>query len=306
MMKVIYILIFSLITLGSYAQGLKDVRINEVLVKNLTNYEDDYGDRSSWFEIYNTGHARIKLGGCNLQATMIDGTVVNYQIPISDKHAEIAPLSYKIFYCTGSDYKGTYYTNFTLDSIKSIALYDASGKGEPIDKVDIIIEDQVADVSVGNLKVDKATIFTTLSEVTPGATNNTEYVKPKSVRFLEHDPTGGAMAFTAIMVVFTVLCLLFLIFKVIGIYMVALAHRKEAKNKIAKSTVETAESIATPASPFVSSHSAEEVAAIAMALALYREDLHDKESTILTINRVARAYSPWSSKIYGLRQTPRK
>ena len=299
-MKVIYILIFSLLTLGSYAQGLKDVRINEVLVKNLTNYEDDYGDRSSWFEIYNTGHARIKLGGCNIQATMIDGTVVNYQIPVSDKHAEIAPLSYKIFYCTGTDYKGTYYTNFKLDNIKSIALYDASGKGEPIDKVDIIIGDQVNDVSVGNKKVDNEVIFTTLSEVTPGSTNETGYMKPKSVKFLEHDPTGGAMAFTAILVVFSVLCSLFLIFKFIGVYMVRLAHKKGVKSKGANMSADKTSTSELRA------HNGEEVAAIAMALALYKEDLHDKESTVLTINRVARAYSPWSSKIYGLRQNPRK
>ena len=31
---------------------------------------------------------------------------------------------------------------------------------------------------------------------------------------------------------------------------------------------------------------------------------HDTESTILTINKVKRAYSPWSSKIYNLRTLP--
>ncbi|MDD4418111.1 MAG: lamin tail domain-containing protein, partial [Bacteroides graminisolvens] len=31
----------------------------------------------------------------------------------------------------------------------------------------------------------------------------------------------------------------------------------------------------------------------------------DIEDTILTINRVKRNYSPWSSKIYTLRQTPK-
>lgn len=35
-------------------------------------------------------------------------------------------------------------------------------------------------------------------------------------------------------------------------------------------------------------------------------DVHDKESAILTINKVKRAYSPWSSKIYGLREYPHK
>jgi len=46
-------------------------------------------------------------------------------------------------------------------------------------------------------------------------------------------------------------------------------------------------------------------AAICLAVGLYLDEIHDKENTILTINRVARTYSPWSSKIYGLRQCPR-
>ena len=299
MMKVIYVLIFSLLTLGSYAQGLKDVRINEVLVKNLTNYEDDYGDRSSWFEIYNTGHARIKLGGCRFQATMLDGSVVMYQIPVTDKEADIAPMGYKVFYCTGAESKGTYYTNFKLDSIQSLAMYGASKSSDVVDSIAFIGTEQVVDVSVGNKLVDGVVVFGTLPEVTPGATNNTEYVKSKADRFIELDPTGGAMALTAILVVFSVLCSLFLIFKVIGIYMVRLASKKDTMSK-------SANNISSTASGFDSPHSGEEVAAIAMALALYKEDLHDKESTILTINRVARAYSPWSSKIYGLRQIPRK
>ena len=46
-------------------------------------------------------------------------------------------------------------------------------------------------------------------------------------------------------------------------------------------------------------------AAIAMAIHLYFAEMHDNENTVLTINKVSRTYSPWSSKIYGLRQTPR-
>lgn len=46
-------------------------------------------------------------------------------------------------------------------------------------------------------------------------------------------------------------------------------------------------------------------AAIATALFLYFEEAHDFENTVLTIDKVRRPYSPWSSKIYGLRQNPR-
>ncbi|MDE6651203.1 MAG: OadG family protein, partial [Paramuribaculum sp.] len=51
--------------------------------------------------------------------------------------------------------------------------------------------------------------------------------------------------------------------------------------------------------------SGEEIAAIVMALHEHL-DAHDQENTILTINKVKKAYSPWSSKIYGLREVPRR
>lgn len=46
-------------------------------------------------------------------------------------------------------------------------------------------------------------------------------------------------------------------------------------------------------------------AAIALALHLFRNQLHDMEDTVITIKKVSKAYSPWSSKIYGLRRTPK-
>ena len=49
--------------------------------------------------------------------------------------------------------------------------------------------------------------------------------------------------------------------------------------------------------------SGEEIAAIVMAIHEHF-NAHDTESTILTINKVKRAYSPWSSKIYNLRTLP--
>jgi len=48
----------------------------------------------------------------------------------------------------------------------------------------------------------------------------------------------------------------------------------------------------------------EVVAAIGLALSLHLQDVHDYEKTVLTMMKVMRPYSPWSSKIYGLRQIP--
>ncbi|MBN1768722.1 MAG: OadG family protein [Prolixibacteraceae bacterium] len=50
--------------------------------------------------------------------------------------------------------------------------------------------------------------------------------------------------------------------------------------------------------------SGDETAAIAMAIHMFFEEQHDEESNIITIKRIERRYSPWSSKIYGLRNFP--
>lgn len=42
-------------------------------------------------------------------------------------------------------------------------------------------------------------------------------------------------------------------------------------------------------------------AAVAMALYLYFNETHDEESDIITVKRVSKTYSPWSSKLYSMR-----
>jgi glutaconyl-CoA/methylmalonyl-CoA decarboxylase subunit delta len=46
--------------------------------------------------------------------------------------------------------------------------------------------------------------------------------------------------------------------------------------------------------------SADENAAICTALYLYFTELHDEEKYVMTVKKVSRNYSPWSSKIYGV------
>jgi glutaconyl-CoA/methylmalonyl-CoA decarboxylase subunit delta len=46
-------------------------------------------------------------------------------------------------------------------------------------------------------------------------------------------------------------------------------------------------------------------AIIAAAIHLYLQEAHDFENYSLTIKRIDKIYSPWSSKIYGLRKWPR-
>jgi hypothetical protein len=54
-----------------------------------------------------------------------------------------------------------------------------------------------------------------------------------------------------------------------------------------------------------STHFQDEIASvIAIALHKHVNEIRDYENTVLTIQQVIRPYSPWSSKIYGLRQQP--
>lgn len=109
--------------------------------------------------------------------------------------------------------------------------------------------------------------------------------------FVKLDPIGIGMTAIAMSVVFFALILLYLVFKNIArIYSIDFKKRSLIK----KGKVEEAEKIAEDPT-------GELGAAVAIALYLYQNELHDYENTLLTIKKVARSYSPWSSKIYGVR-----
>ena len=100
---------------------------------------------------------------------------------------------------------------------------------------------------------------------------------------------------TVICVVFFGLIVLYLLSKFVGNTAVYLRHKRAMKTS--GMTKEEAQGIA--------SQTGEIYAAIAMAIHEATE-LHDEENTILTIKSTVRNYSPWSSKIYSLREMPKR
>ena len=102
------------------------------------------------------------------------------------------------------------------------------------------------------------------------------------------------MALAGFLLVFVVLVLLIYIMKAMG----WIFTRDRKPKAVATTTAEPALDHAI---------SDEELtAAIITALKLYKSNLHDQESEMLTISRITRAYSPWNSKIHGLTQVPEK
>ena len=104
------------------------------------------------------------------------------------------------------------------------------------------------------------------------------------------------MTVTAMAVVFSGLFLLFIIFKQIGNFSIAASKRNAQKAAGASATV----------AADAGQESGEIFAAIGAALYEMSDDNHDIENTVLTIRKVQKTYSPWSSKIYGLREVPKK
>ena len=125
---------------------------------------------------------------------------------------------------------------------------------------------------------------------------NTEVVANAEPALIQGWPDMLLIAGIGFGVVFAVLVLLIYIMRVMG--WVFTRQKKAAK------------AAATGAPVADDDHEAitdqEIAAAIITALKLYKSNLHDQESEMITIHRIARAYSPWSSKIHGLTQLPER
>ena len=298
------ILLCAVLTVAALAneaagQGINNVRINEVLVVNQDNYVDGYGQRSSWIELHNAGYELVNIGGCYIGVTRADGSETLYMIPANDPATQMHQRTYALFFCEGTDTKGTFYTNFTLDGVTGISFYN-QGKSL-IDSFDLDHLVQRPDVSVGWMSRDgiSPAEVMTLPKTTPGATNETIATVAKDELFRQRDGSGGVMAIIAMSVVFSALVLIFFVLKVFGMAMIRMAARKNATP-----------AQAAPAAPAKRKPAAEQVqeemAAIALALKMFQEEQHIREATVITINRASRVYSPWSSKIHGIPPIPNK
>lgn len=122
----------------------------------------------------------------------------------------------------------------------------------------------------------------------------TQAEKAQNVK--ENDSWGGAITIIAMCIVIGALIILSLLFMGFGKISEMLLSKKKAvaQGKNFDDVNDHEDHV----------DSGEAIAAIAMALAEHFNDQHDMESAILTIRRLRRAYSPWNSKIYNIRQNP--
>ena len=294
--KLTMLFLFALIlNFGVNAQRATSMKINEVLVINEENFLVDYGKRSGWIELYNSSAGTVDIKGCYI--TDDKNNLTKYMIPKGDILSKIKPKQHTLFFADNNPDRGTFHLNFQLDPNKDnyIAFVDADGK-TLIDEI-TIPAGQLADASYGRT-IDGESEWSQLSKVTPSTNNLTLDSNEKIDNFKDNDSFGIGMTISAMAVTFLGLLLLYLIFKQVGKLSIAASKRNARKAKSGITTNERDELLGEEAG--------EVFAAIATPLYEVTEDVHDLENTVLTIHKVTRNYSPWSSKLYGLRETPRK
>ena len=287
---------------GASAQSRGALRINEVLIESTPDgYADEYGAHNGWIELFNSNFAPIEISSIYLTNDTAQKKL--YPVPLGDVNTKIHKRQHVVFFTDGQPNKGTFHTNFTLDPDKDnwIGIYDADG---------LTLIDEVT-IPAGALKAGQSWARSEDGAgewglrtggdndyVTPSSANVIKDTNKKIQDFEERDRNGFGMTVMAMAIVFTsllVLCLSFYGLSKLG------SHRSRKRKALAHGN----EAPSLSQIRETDHDSGEEIAAIVMALHDHL-DAHDTENTILTINRVKRAYSPWSSKIYGLRETPRR
>lgn len=109
-----------------------------------------------------------------------------------------------------------------------------------------------------------------------------------------NDSWGGAITIIAMCIVIAALAILSILFLCFG---------KISQKLLVRNKRESGKSLQR-AEEHHDVDSGEVIAAIAAALSEHFGETHDLEETILTIRKLKKAYSPWSSKIYNMRQMP--
>lgn len=111
--------------------------------------------------------------------------------------------------------------------------------------------------------------------------------------------TSVIIAAVGYLIVFFALILLVLVFKNIPklLKMNLRSRMQERRKRAGQPELKQEDMMDTPG---------EVNAAISTALYMYFNELHDEESNVITMDKISKRYSPWSSKIYGLRNNPKQ
>lgn len=280
-----------------FAQGAKNIKINEVLTSNTASLQDEFGQHLPWVELVNTSFSTYNIRGMYITT---DRSVLNPSlsapqriakmqvIPNGDSRTQMSGRNHLILFLHSNPAKGA--MHFATKAVAGQPLWFALYDGNGIDLIDsvsvpVLAEDKsYARIKDGELKWD----IKPAEAVTPGIGNYIEINETKIARLKRDDPHGFGITVLSMGIVFSCLALLFVFFSILGKIMVNKEKTDKAsreagwvKLKTARMPIEAKDSKIPP------SKKKEDIdvyiAVIAMALKDYQDNLHDEESGIITI-----------------------
>lgn len=287
------ILLMAFTSCNPQADESSKVVLNEVLSLNKGNFQDDYGVHNAWIEVFNKSYGTVDIAGYKLAVYDGEGDTVFYPVPKGDVLTKIKPRQHALFWADGMPNRGTFHTSCTLDTarVNWVGLYDNGGKLIDEVKVPVLPADHsYARVDDASPEWGEKGGDDRESYVTPSTNNKTIEKNAKEEKFALHDASGVGMSITAMLVVFSGLILLYVLFRLLGKFM-------QSK----KSTVNNKTEAMTENQPAAKAAGKEGEVYAAIAMALHEElgNVHDIESGVLTITRRT---SAWNAKHLMLRK----
>ena len=230
----IFFVLLLVICLKAEAQGVKSVRINEVMITMK---------RTFWmimvYTVHGLSYTTLSFASVNVESCFLTNDKNNpkmYPIPKEDVMTEMPPRQHLLFWADGLPNRGTFHLSFKLDPTKEnwIGIYDANGTAL-IDEVTIPAGVLAADQSYAREDDGSAKWVVKGVDnnhyVTPNANNQTKDSNSKVESFKKNDQFGIGMSVIAMTVVFLSLLLLAFAFKFIGKLSILISKKNEMKSK---------------------------------------------------------------------------
>jgi len=284
-------------------QGARNIKINEVLTNNTGNLQDEFGVRRPWVELANTSYSSYNVRGMYITTDrrVLDKSLTIPQriammsiIPNGDARTLMSAQEHLVFFLGSNPANGTLHLSATVnpDNALWIALYD----GNAIDIIDSVTVPVInADMSYAREK-DGSDVWTVKpgADVTPGIKNLIKTDETKIARLKRDDPHGFGITVLSMGIVFSCLALLYVFFRILGLFMAHKQAIKKAGNiqpiKVAVKTgeklAETGHKTKVMLKDGLQTAGIDKeiyIAVISMAIKQYEDDVHDIESNIITI-----------------------
>lgn len=326
--KIILTLIAVVTAMTAMAQGRLDLRINEVMVQNDSNYVDQDGHRAAWIEIFNASHATNAIekmfittfkqdfiqnyfkeqeSKSNLKRNVLLENLRNanptkvYEIPRGDVDTKVKPRSHVVFFADGDSTAGTFHLPFILTAGQDnyIALYDVNG--DLVDEV-VVPGSLQADYSFARISEDAIDIhkenrsFDASEWQVRDGSNEMLAITP--AKFNARPINENIEKFknedpSGILLTLMSMGVVFIALLLLYILFKLFGKVFSATDK---KKVEEPAAIA-PVAESTENDSDDEEAIAALCMALYQHlNAHDEESGILTFDHTHEQHSAWGSK----------